>query len=565
MSSPLFPEPPPAIDPTPVDALDRAAERLTARKQDWATLGIPRRVDYLRRIIDGLMEVAPAWVADGCRNKGIPLGDALAGEEWLTGPVTTVRNARLLLEALEHGGAPKPPALHTRPDGQVVARVFPTNLQDRLMFAGTSAEVRILPGKPATQGRIYRESGGSGAVCLILGAGNVSSIPPMDALHKLFVENEVCLIKMNPVNEWVGPHLERAFRCLIDDGFMAIVYGGIEVGKHLTDHPSVDTLHVTGSDRTYDAIVWGTDPEERARRKAAGDRLNERPFTAELGCVTPVIVVPGQWSEADLDYQARSVAGMVTQNASFNCNAAKVVVTDKAWPQREAFLERLRSVLAGSRPRKAYYPGAEARYSGFLDYYPDAERLGREGDDIVPWTLIPDVPPEAGEYALTNEAFCGVLAETSLEGGSAAAFLNQAVQFANDDCWGTLSCMLIIDPRTEKANKAALERALDELRYGGIAVNGWAGLVYGLCVTTWGAYPGHPPEDIRSGVGVVHNTFLFDHPEKSIVRQPFRQIPPPIWFDSHRSLSLLGQKLLEMEASPGWGRLAGVALAGIKA
>ena len=54
----------------------------------------------------------------------------------------------------------------------------------------------------------------------------------------------------------------------------------------------------------------------------AGERKNARPFSAELGCVTPVLVVPGPWSESDLDFQARHVAGMVAQNASFNCNAA---------------------------------------------------------------------------------------------------------------------------------------------------------------------------------------------------------------------------------------------------
>ena len=35
------------------------------------------------------------------------------------------------------------------------------------------------------------------------------------------------------------------------------------------------------------------------------------------------------------------------------------------------------------------------------------------GDEVVPWTLIPDVPASAGEYALTEEAFCGVLAEVA--------------------------------------------------------------------------------------------------------------------------------------------------------
>ena len=39
-----------------------------------------------------------------------------------------------------------------------------------------------------------------GKVALILGAGNVSSIPPMDALYKSFAEGFVNVVKMNPVN-----------------------------------------------------------------------------------------------------------------------------------------------------------------------------------------------------------------------------------------------------------------------------------------------------------------------------------------------------------------------------
>ncbi len=44
----------------------------------------------------------------------------------------------------------------------------------------------------------------------MLGAGNVASIPPMDALYKMFVDGNVCLVKLNPVNEYLGPFYEEA-------------------------------------------------------------------------------------------------------------------------------------------------------------------------------------------------------------------------------------------------------------------------------------------------------------------------------------------------------------------
>jgi acyl-CoA reductase-like NAD-dependent aldehyde dehydrogenase len=562
MSSPNFPEPPPKIPATPLDQVDAAIERVADRADAWLQVGLEERVQLLLGIVDGMKAVGPQLVEDGCRAKGIDPNSGLAGEEWLATVVTTIRNARLLAEALQANGQPQVPSTRTRPDGQVVAQVFPTNLQDKLMFTGFQAEVWIEPGKPATQGAIYREAqGGSGRVCGVLGAGNVGSIPPMDVLYKLFVENEVVVLKMNPVNEHVGPHLEQAFKALVDTGYLAVVYGGVEVGQRLVTHDRVDTLHVTGSDRTYDAIVWGLD--DQAGRKERNEPINTRPFTAELGCVTPVLIVPGPWSEADLDWQAQSVAGMVTQNGSFNCNAAKVVITARGWELRDRFLAKLRQALATAPARKAYYPGAQQRHQGFLDHYEQAEVVGQAGDDIVPWTWIPGVKAEKGEYALTNEAFCGLLAQTDLDCSTPAEFLRQATDFANDQVWGTLSCMVVVHPKTMKAHAAELEQAIADLRYGGVAVNCWAGLIYGLVVTSWGAFPGHPPEDIRSGNGVVHNTFLFDHPQKSVLRGPFKINPPPVWWPTGNTTAL-GKKMVEMESEPSWGKLVGVALAAFK-
>jgi Aldehyde dehydrogenase family len=565
MSSPRFPEPPTAIPPTPLDEVDRRVARVAERKDAWPKVGLVQRIGFLKKCLAGTLAISERWVADGCKLKGLSAEDTLAGEEWLSGPMATIRNIRLLIKALEAGGQPTPPSLSVRPDGQTVARVFPTNLQDKIMFTGFTAEVWIEPGKPPSQGRIYREPQTTpGKVALVLGAGNVSSIPPMDVLYKLFVENEVVVLKMNPVNEHVGPKLEQAFASLVDEGFLAIVYGGAEVGGHLSNHPKIDTLHVTGSDRTYDAIVWGSDSTEQKDRKARGDKKNARPFSAELGCVTPVLVVPGAWSDDDIAFQARHVASMVSQNASFNCNAAKVVVTAKGWAKERQFLDALHRELAQQPPRKAYYPGAQDRYRGFVDKYPQAKVLGQTGEGVVPWTAIPDVKPDKGEYALTNEAFCGVIAEVSLDAGDPARFLRQAVDFANERCWGTLSTCVLVDPKTEKAIASDFDRAIADLRYGGIGINVWPGLIYGLVVTSWGAFPGHPPEDIQSGSGVVHNAFLFDHPQKSVVRGPFRIKPTPAWFSDHKNLRQLGERLASMEAEPGWGKLVGVALAALK-
>lgn len=341
------------------------------------------------------------------------------------------------------------------------------------------------------------------------------------------------------------------------------------MGAHASEHALVGSLHVTGAQATYDRIVWG-EPAEQAANKAAGTPKNSRPFTAELGCVTPVLVVPGPWSEADLAFQARHVAQMVTQNASYNCNAAKVLVLASGWAGRSEFLEKFHEELGKARARAAYYPGSRERYDAFLAAYPQAKPLGRDtteaGEPTVPWTVVPDVPSTRGEYALTNEAFCGVIAEVTLEcPDDAAEFLKLAVPFANDRCDGTLSCSLLVHPTTERAHTEAVEAAVAALRYGGVAINCWPAMLYGLVSATWGAYPGHTPDDIQSGSGVVHNTFLFDHPEKSVFRAPFRMNPVPPYFSDHRTLRELGAALFAFERDPGVGKLLSLAWAGLRA
>ncbi len=555
-----------SIPTTSRDRIDAALERLARHSSDWVGVGLPERAVLLRACLAGVERLAGDWVRQACLAQRIDPSTQLAGEKWFAGPMVATRALRLMAQAMEQGASPPTAAERQRQgQGQTILTVTPATRLESLVFRGIDAEIWLQPGHDATQGGIYRakERGepGRGGVALVLGAGNVSVIAPTDVIHKLFVQDEVVLLKMHPVNEYLGPIFEQAFASLIDAGYLAIVYGGADVGEYCCRHPKVDAVHLTGSHHTHDAIVWGADEAERARRKAAADPVIDKRVSSELGCVTPVIVVPGEWNEADLDYQARNVAGMVTHNASFNCVAAKLLVLSGDWPQREAFLRRLRSALADVPQRYAYYPGAASRYDRFVGTYPQAEPLGpaaREG--YLPWTLIPGLQPDTGSYAFDNEAFCGLLAQVDLP-GSGSEFLEAATRFVNDEVWGSLSCVLLVDPATELVLGDRLEHAVAALRYGGVAVNAWTAYLFALCTTSWGAFPGNHLDDVGSGIGSVGNYLLLDHPQKSVVRAPFRAWPKPLWFPGHRSLGTLGRRMVGFEASPSWGKLPAVALA----
>lgn len=548
---------------TPPEELDRALSELDAAKERWTQVGIEARIDLLKSCMRDLGVVAADWVGAARRIKGLPAGSNGEGQEWLVGPMAVMRNLRLLAEALAAGGQPRPPKLEPRGD-RWVARVVPASLFEKLMFSGMTAEIWLDPAREPTQGRIYRErKPGPGGVSLVLGAGNQTSIGPMDALQKLFVDDEVVILKMNPVNELTGPCVEKAFATLVAGGFLRVVYGGADVGKRLVEDPRIASIHITGSARTHDAIVWGADPIEQARRKQSGERLFTREITSELGCVTPIVVVPGAWSEAGLDFQARHVAAMMTHNAGFNCTAAQVLVLSEGWPQRATFLDRVRRALEGQPPNPSYYPGADTRKDAFVKRYPAATAHGPRENQSLPWLVIPTTPDGDG-YLFEEESFCGVLGAVTLAESEPARFLEAASAFCNDRLWGTLSCALLIDPETERRARTALDDALAALRYGTIGVNLWGGVGYGLVTPPWGAYPGHPLEDIGSGRGFVHNTFLFDHPEKTVLRGPFIIKPTPGWFTDHRNLARLGKKALRFEEGPGWGSFFGAAFEGLR-
>ena len=161
-----------------------------------------------------------------------------------------------------------------------------------------------------------------------------------------------------------------------------------------------------------------------------------------------------------------------------------------------------------------------------------------------------------------REAFCGVMGEVALTAVSPTDFIDQALKFANKRVWGSLNTTVIVHPKTLRDNqvRGAFDSAIEDLQFGTVAINHWAALNYALVSTTWGAFPGHPPHDVQSGTGVVHNTYMFEKPEKTVLRGPFRPFPKPVWFASHKRKHQLGPALFRFETKPAWGRLAMVAL-----
>jgi hypothetical protein len=282
---------------------------------------------------------------------------------------------------------------------------------------------------------------------------------------------------------------------------------------------------MTGSDKTYDAIMFGVG-EDGEKNKQAQKSLLKKPVTAELGGVNPLIIVPGAWTDAELYEQAKQIAFWLAVNAGFNCLSPRVIITHKQWELREKFLNAIEDTLGEYSVRKAYYPNAQRFHDEFLKVHKNAKQIGTASADELPWTFIPNLDSKKKkDIAFRSEAFCGLFAETALDAKDASEFISKAVTFANETLWGNLTAYILISDKSEADAeiKSALEQGIADLKYGTVCVNHYAGLAYVFMSAPWGAYPGNTPDDVQSGIGSVNNLFMLEKVQKGVYRAPFHK------------------------------------------
>ena len=538
--------------------LDKSLTILQSSKDRWAGLSVSDKVGYIDKTISLTAFHAEEWVMAASEAKGLNPESPLSGEEWLGGPyafLTWLQYMKNTLKLLENGKSTIHRAkITSRQDGQTVAQVYPNNLLEKLLLNHYCIDVWMREGVTPdniedTVAGFYKQDNPQGEVLLILGAGNVSSIVPLDIFYKLYGEGKVVMIKMNPINDYLGPIFEKVFSPFIENEFIQFAYGGGDVGAYLTRHELVDSIHITGSARTHDVIVFGPS-EEGQKRKRENQPINTKPISSELGGVSPTIVVPGPWSKGDFKFQAEHIATQKLQNSGHNCIATQVLIMPEDWTGTERLLQEVENEIANAEKRPAYYPGSEDRQNAAREHA-NAKCLKSEVDR----TIIYDVDSHINEPCFSDEYFSPVLATVSIPGDNPSAFIQAAVQFVNEKLDGTLGANIIIDPKTARENKADLDQAIADLKYGSIGVNTWCALAFLAAGGAWGAYPGHTYDNIQSGIGVVHNAFLFDKTEKTVATGPFRNFPRsllhgelhmaprPPWFVSNKTAHTTAKRL----------------------
>ena len=453
------------------------------------------------------------------------------GEEWWS-LILVYRQLRFLRKALQDiakFGKPQIPGKVTRrPNGQAVGQVVPYEWKDQFALSGVRAEVWMdlsvsMQADGLPQASFYHRADRKGIICLVLGAGNMPALVVEDCFYKLFVEGQVVALKMNPANEYLGPIFSDAFHCLIQAGYLQILYGGATEGTYLYNHPAVGTVHMTGADRTFDSIVFGSGTEGKERKQARRPQFT-KPFTAELGSVSPVIIVPGPWTEKDIQSQAGRLGSALVPNAGCYCLTPRILIQMKGWEHREKLNQGIADFLSAIKTRRAYYPGSLQIHQQFMEAHPQALQLGEPEENHLPWTFIVDVDANnPDDICFRQEPFLSLYSETALEADNVVEFIRKAVEFANERLWGNLVASIVVHPTSlkDEAVAAAVDQAIADLRYGSIVINHWGILAYYMKITPWGAYPGNELEDIQSGIGFVNNPLMFDCVQKSVIYSDF--------------------------------------------
>ncbi len=555
-----------------IENIDKNIAELTVSKDLWASTDTAARIKILSEIKDNLMLVAEGWAMAAARHKQLQPASPLVGEEWMSGPYSVMAACNALMETLGKMDGKSfltDIALRQLPNGQTCAKVLPMTIWDRLLFSGIKAEIWMEKGVSPdnlsqSTASVYNAapSQRTGKVALILGAGNIAAIPPLDCFQKLFLENQVVILKMNPVNEYLIDYFKIALNPLIKRGFLRITCGGSDIGEYLCNHKDIDEIHITGAQSSHDNIVWGAG-DEGAKNKVAGTPNNARRITSELGGVSPTIIVPGPWSKADIHFQAEHVATQKLHNSGFNCIACQMLILPENWDKTGAFLDQLKDVVATAPARSLYYPGAAERIAEFAKNSDNTENYQRVESDPV---VVACLGGDTSKWFETHEVFGPALSIYMLKNdGDAAAYLRAAITYANDNLDGTLGANILIHPATLKQiGKRKFDEIITDLHYGCIAVNAWTGLGFLTAQTPWGAFPGHSLADVGSGIGKVHNSYMFERAERSVIYAPFRPfprtilsggktlLPKPPWFITNKRAAHIGRALTQFQYMPSW-------------
>ena len=520
--------------------IDRFITTLRTKSKEFNSISNVQLASMLEETISNIKEVSFFWATICSDNKGTTKTPA-EGEEWLGGPFASVLATQYYINSLTNDDDLIEKKYNSEENSY---KVFPNNFTERITFPFIDAKVIFNKSMSFDDINKYRgfskRYGIDPSITLVLGAGNFSSIPYLDVLYHLITRKSVILLKLNPVNEYLKPVFEKVFQNFIERGYIIVSTGNIDESKYMATHPGINHIHLTGSDKTFEDIVYGRELTDKERKSKSLSKINNKPITSELGNVTPIIIHPGKWSTSDIKYQARKIVTAKLNNNGFNCIAAQVVVLPDGWGQTDTLIKFVKHYMSKAKERKAYYPESIERLEK-LEKDKGYERVNALS------CVTPHLTREIKAYSKfeIDEVWSSTIYFKKIDYTSIEDFANKAIDYCNDELWGNLGVSVIIKDHDRKFNKHITNLYIDKLNYGTVAINEWAAIGYIIPQLPWGGFPGNRDNDIQSGQSVVHNSMLFESPLKGVVNTKFRisKLIDPPWFVTNKKARRLFRNL----------------------
>ncbi len=504
--------------------------------QGWAGTPLHERLHLLEEVRSNLKKYAEELAVADTKMKNDLMGeDIFRNPESMVSTAVPIANTLTacihLYESLINGKMPEPEKIEQVKDNIYDVEVKPLDAKDRLVAGSQKFHLRV-KGEPRQINPMDKPAG----VIAVSGAGNYSS--SLEMVKAMFLENCAVIHKPHRLNEETDKVWEKIFQPLVDA--KAIAFCSADQGKAMTSLEGLSKIYFTGGTSTAKAIMNATDT----------------PLISECGGNNPLIVVPGDrsWTKKEIEHQAIEIITAAKLNGGAVCGRPQTIITSGNWSQREEFLDAIKRAIVEETPAAGtYYPGSDEVKKAFIENHPNAQILSPEHGRFKYGEFVFIEEVEKDSYAVKNEAFCQIMDEVSLDvPATASEFLSAATEFANNKLLGSLGCMIIIDEDTKKAHRAALDQAVTELNYGGIAVNTIPPMIFLSPLLTWGG--NEEGKEFVSGEGNFGNVYCFENIEKSIIYDDFMSMGH-MMRTSQKAFDHLAVHMTDFAVDPSWRNL----------
>ena len=527
--------------------IDRSVSKLRLNSKEFSNLSNDDLIFMLQSVIRNIKTTSYYWISVASENKGYDKKH-LEGEDWVSGPFSTILAIEYYIKFLQNESNLD---IRNFDEKTNTLKVFPNNNVEKLTFPFLTGEVVFNKTLDFEKIDTYRGFSNrydkfTPKITLVLGAGNVSSIPLLDALFHIIAYRSTIFLKLNPVNEYLKPVFEQILMPFIDRGYLIVSNADIEASEYLCDHDNFNHIHLTGSNFTYEQIVYKKVLSNKERSTKTLKKVNKTPITTELGNVTPFIIHPGSWTKSEIKYQARKIVTAKLNNSGFNCIAAQIIVMPKDWSHAETLKKYINYYLKKVGDTFSYYPGSNKLLQTLQEN--DSYSQVNDVSCKTPF-LVSDIENQL-EFE-KNEVWSSVLYFKEIDHDSVNDYVNKAVDYVNSELWGNLGVSILFKHHNKKRNNKYLSKYTNDLKYGTVAINEWAAIGYVIPTMPWGGYPGNPDYDIQSGQGFVHNALFLESPLKGVVKTRFRLsrfIDPP-WFVTNKKSHRIFKNLTYYQAT----------------